>query len=679
MPALHRTLTPVRRPVLLPAAEGDVALRLISLLIGLGLALATGAQAASFAGVNGAVIALTPPAGYCLLDRADARYQDLWDDFGAGPSTRAIFALCEAGRVRPQRPERAGFIRAMQQNPEFPASDNWRSEWLLHVFPPLATALSVVALDRRDGAALYYHRILSPADGAFGDTRIEATAITIVKNTPLEITAVRMVESGDAAGGAAALDEARALRHDLLAQFGKANGVDFDHVVTSGQARSAIALAAAAFVDVAGAILMLTLAVRRLWVRAALAAVLAVAGVLIYRAAPGAGTLTARPLWDIGLWAAAAVVFAALASGLWPVLNLVRLRGVGLADRMRTTLVSANWPPSTPSSAMGGTTTADFTKRWFVTVAAATGGVVFAMLGHEAFVEELTSAFGPSRIVFTLLATIVSITLIGPVEEFIFGSRVAVQKVAPDASAPAHGEAGSRFEQLLGLMSPRALGRFALVLVFMLMLTVMHGAIEARVHNSQGEDITTMLEASVGPAIITYYWCAALQHGVASVARRAGFAAALAGLLTFGIPNALVHVADAVTLLAVPVPWMNGGQPDLAKGLLAVTAPVQVVFSVLAFGTVAFAGGAVIDIALRRRLTPMATVALIGGVLIALVLAFETFIALLGLGHTPLFGPDELDAAKTTLLALAGWLVGLVVSGFPTVLQSGARRAGALA
>lgn len=649
-----------------------MALRLIWLLIGLGLAVAAHARAASFAGVNGAVITVSPPAGYCLLDRTDLRYPALWDSFGADASIKAIFAVCAGHRVRPLRPERAGYIRVMPQNPKFPASDDWRSEWLLHVFPPDSSMLTDVGFDRRDGAALYYHIIASPRPGTLDDTIVEATAITIIKHTPVQITAVRIVSPDDVSGTAMALDEARVLLHGILAKFGKVNGVDFDHVVTSVQLRSAIALAAAAFVDVAGAILMLTLAVRRLWVRAGLAALLGVAGVLVYRAAPGAGTLTARPLWDIGLWTAAAVLFAALASGFWLALNLVRIRGVGLADRMRTTLVPGKWSAPTAAAA----TTADFTKRWFVTVAAATGGVVFAMLGHEAFVEELTSAFGPSRIIFTLLATVVSITLIGPVEEFIFGSRVAA---LPADHAPAHAEAGSRFEQLLGLMSPRALGRFALVLVFMLMLTVMHGAIEARVHDSRGEDITTMLEASVGPAIITYYWCAALQHGVASVARRAGFAAALAGLLTLGIPNALVHIADAVTLLAVPVPWMNGGQPAEAMNLLAITAPVQLVFSVLSFGAVAFGGGAVIDIALRRRLTPMATVALIGGVLIGLVLAFEGFIALTRLGARPLFGPDEVEAAKTTVLAVAGWLVGLVVSGFPTVLRSGARRAEALA
>ncbi len=199
------------------------------------------------------------------------------DDFGAEPSLKAIFGICLGDRVRPSLPDRAGYIAVMPQNPRFRASDLWRSEWLKHVRAPPATALNTVGVDRRDGAAFYYHVIRTPRDGGWGDTRIEATAVTVVKNTPVEITAVRMVASDDVSGGAAALDEARSLLRDMLRPFGKANGVDFDHVVTSAQSRGALSLAVAAFVDVAGAILMLTLAVRRLWVQAALAALLAVA------------------------------------------------------------------------------------------------------------------------------------------------------------------------------------------------------------------------------------------------------------------------------------------------------------------------------------------------------------------------------------------------------------------
>ncbi len=61
--------------------------------------------------------------------------------------------------------------------------------------------------------------------------------------------------------------------------------------------------------------------------------------------------------------------------------------------------------------------------------------------------------------------------------------------------------------------------------------------------------------------------------------------------------------------------------------------------------------------------------------LIGLVLLFLAFLALIRLGQTPLIGPEEMDVATSAFLAVGGWLVGLVVSGFPTVLQSSTQRA----
>lgn len=638
----------------------------------LGLACATGVRAMDIVGVDKARLHVTPPEGYCLIGPSDVRYarlRDGYDQVTGWGQLQAIFAACTPpGRVRPVKPDRAGFISTLPQNPALRASDLRRSEWLKQVALPRATPLTEVGEDLSDGAARYFHVIRTPRDNASADTRIEATADTIIKNTPVEITVVRYVAYDDVAGGATALEEARALLRATMTRFGGQNGVDFEHVVTDAQARSALALEVAAFVDVAGAILMITLAVRSLWIQVAVGPALAIAGVLIYRAAPGAGTLFKAPALDLALWAGAAVLFVGLANGVWLILDLIPIRGVGLTRRLRAAISARSWGGAEDA-------TADFTKRWFVCVAAATGGVVFAMLGREGFLEELGAAFGPSRIVFTLLITVVSVTLIGPVEDFIFDSRIATRRAAATPAPAAHAEEASRFEQLLGLASPRALGRFALVMAFMLMITVMHGAIEARVHDSKGEDITTMLVASVGPAIITYYWCAALQHGVASVARRAGVAAALAGVLTLGIPGAMVTIADAASLMMAPMSWWEGNHTVQAWGMLLVGAPLDLAIGLVSFGVLAFGGGAVIDVARRRHLSPMVTVAVIGAALIGLVALFQLIavgvVAALGEG----VGAERYVAAKSELLGVAGWVVGLIVSGFPTVLRSGAQHA----
>jgi hypothetical protein len=199
----------------------------------------------------------------------------------------------------------------------------------------------------------------------------------------------------------------------------------------------------------------------------------------------------------------------------------------------------------------------------------------------------------------------------------------------------------------------------------------MHGAIEARVRDSSGDDITLMLVASVAPAIITYYWCAALQHGAAPVARRAGVAAALAGLLILGIPQAIVSIGDELVGLAFKLTELDVS-PAFAWGMVIGGAPFDLLVNFVSFGALAFAAGAVIDQSLRRRLSPLVTLARVGMVLAGLVLLFQLIATGAYFAAMHEMEPTRGDMAKTQLLAVAGWMVGLVVSGFPTVLRSGA-------
>lgn len=642
--------------------------RLFWVLIWLGIVCATAARA-DFRGVDNARIRVSAPVGYCLLAPTDPRYAGLRDSYEGSDRkgwVRAIFSVCTPPGHRPLKPEVAGFFVALPQYPHFPTPDAWRSKWVRNRTPEKTSDWTDIGVEPPNDGAFYFYAVRSPVDFSPTDTRVEATAQTIVRSTPVEVTVARLVFHSDVAGSALALDEAKTLRTATMTRFGKDNGVDFDHPVSDEQAQAAVDLSLAAFVDVAGAILMITLAVQRLWVQAAIGAVLGGAGVLIYRAAPGAGVLLDNPFGDVGLWAAVAVGFVGLANGIWWLLDRIRLRGVGVTSRLRATIAASTWPGlADPQGAA-----ADFTKRWFVTVAAATGSVVVSMLGREGFLGELGHAFGPSRIIFTLLATVVSVTLIGPVEDFIFGSRMAAPPRAETAAPSEHVEEDSRFERLLKLIKPRALGRFALVMLFMLMLTVMHGAIEARVHDSKGEDITIMLAASVGPALITYYWCAALQRGVAPVARRAGVAAALAGLLVLGIPNAIITIFSAAAVLITKLSWLGGDHPGTLWAIMAAGPPLDLLISFASLGGAALAGGAIIDLSLRRRLSPMVTIALVGTALVSVTLLFQLIaMGVIAVMREP--DPNRMVLTQSALLAVGGWMFGLIVSGFPTVLRSG--------
>ena len=642
--------------------------RLFCVVVWLGMLSATAALA-DFRGVDNARIHVTAPPGYCLLAPSDPRYTDLRDSYEGRDRkgwVRAIFGVCTPPGHRPLAADVAGYIVALPQDPTAPTPDARRSKWVRSRTPPRPSDWTDIGIEQPNDGAYYFHAIRSPINFAPADTRVEATAETVIRDTPVEVTIVRLVPHYDIAASGLALDEARTLRAAAMKHFGEANGVDFVHPISDEQAQAAVELALAVFVDVVGAILMITLAVPRLWVQAAIGAVLGGAGVLIYRAAPGAGVLLDSPIGDVGLWALAAVGFVGIANGMWWLLERIAPRGVGLTSRLRGTISARTWPGATDPEGAA----ADFTKRWFVAVAAATGSVVVSMLGREGFLAELTEAFGPGRIIFTLLATVVSVTLIGPVEDFIFGSRMAITPGAKTVSPSHHAEEVSRFEQLLALVNPRALGRFALVMVFMLMLTVMHGAIEARVHDSKSQDITVMLAASVGPALITYYWCAALQRGLEPLARRAGIAAAVAGLLVLGIPNAILTIVSAASVLITKLSWLGGDHPARQWGAILIGAPLNLVTSFGSLGAIGLAGGLIIDLSLRRRLSPLVTVGLVGAALVVVILLFQLIavVVLTIMLRDP--DPDRLVFTQNELLAVAGWVLGLIVSGFPTVLRS---------
>jgi hypothetical protein len=368
--------------------------------------------------------------------------------------------------------------------------------------------------------------------------------------------------------------------------------------------------------------------------------------------------MTSSDAGDMAAWALMALVLVGITNGALRLGALVRFGGESLTDRLRNALSTRSWSDARPVEG-------DFTKRWFVTVSAATGCAVFAMLVRPRFFGELLAAFAPTRIIFTLLITVVSATLIGPIETYIFDSPIASRG---PGGHPARPEEESRFEHMLELMSLRALGRFGLVLVFMLMLTVAHGALEASVHEQDSKDTLTMLIAGVGPAIVTYYWCCGLQRGVTSVGRRAGIAAGLAGLVIVGVPIALVSAVDLIE-------YARRSAASSQVTFAAIAAPVAMIAGATSFGGLAFGGGLVIDLARRWRLAPTLTVAALGAAMIPMTIVYLAFWTLgrglLGMG----VGDEQWLNGASVLLGLLGWTAGLMVSGFPSVLRASLERA----
>jgi hypothetical protein len=636
--------------------------RLLWIAVWLYASLAGVSRAADFQGVGGAVLHFSPPRGNCLLPSSSPAYAQLRSRFISSSSqVRLVFLPCNEVAQPPNLPTSIGFVYLIHYEPGDAPSDDSRSDWLPGVAPRPAAG-RVLGVEGHGNAFLYDWTVDKDVVDGKDYAEVSAQGATVVRNTPVDIELIREVNGADVVGVATAMDQARAEMHAAFDAFAKANGLSLERAATHQQVRDAYGLGGMEFVFIGGGIVLITIVVRRFWAQAALSAFLAVAGVLVYESAPGAGYATSTSWGDLLLWGALAVVLVGIANGLLKLGEVMRIGRRSLTDRIRNALSTRAWLGSPAHEG-------DFTKRWFVTVAAATGAVVFAMLVRPHFAGELMAAVGPTRFVFTLLIAAVSVTLIGPVETYIFESRIAARGPPGGTSDDTHAEEESRFEHMLELMSPRALGRFVLVLVFMMMLTIAHGALEASVHEGDSMDSLTMLIAGVGPAIVTYYWCSALQRCVPSVARRAGVAAAIAGALLIGAPVALMAVPLFMTHLA-----SASGQGSLLGDVIA--APVAILMGAIAFGGLALGGGLTIDQARVRRLGANLTVLLLGSAMMVVAVACVALFNATGslLFRSRVTASDWMTEG-VVLLAICGWTFGLMVSGFPSVLRASLERA----
>src|SRR5262249_47284780 len=156
-----------------------------------------------------------------------------------------------------------------------------------------------------------------------------------------------------------------------------------------------------------------------------------------------------------------------------------------------------------------------------------------------------------------------------------------------------------------------------------------------------------------------FYWCAALQRGAPSVARSGGGAALVFSWLLLGAPLLLVQL---------PYNVVEPGKDGFTLAEIVGVWTVWGIMSVLLFAAPAWLGGMAPDFARRRRFRAVAAVAATGAVLAA---TLAVLFILYHLGMLFALGGRRTwtvaSASLQPLPAVAGWSVGLVVSGFPAV------------
>jgi hypothetical protein len=369
-------------------------------------------------------------------------------------------------------------------------------------------------------------------------------------------------------------------------------------------------------------------------------------------------SVTSRPVTgsvasDLALGTAAAAAVSAAGSLL-----------IGDWTALKRILLPRLW---TGVTAVGPPDAKDLVARWFVTIAASTGSIVGSLAGQGDFWHAAIRALAPTHILFTLLLVVVSITLIGPLEEYIFGQRLARGDIR-GAQEVDHGGARSLLQDIWRNLSPRATGRLGLVFLLSLQPTLLHECVGEVVMKGDALATLSVLNAAIFPAFVTYYWSAALQQRERSVARQAGLSSTCFGALVW-------WAAPVVNGLS----WLQPSRTD--EGALfiafafAVAVVFYVVFGVLVDGTLAYAGGWALDRARRSEVEPWQAVAMLGGVLLVtyeMVNAINTIVvSFFSFGYDWRFGFDwrQLLYAAPTII---GWTGGLLVSGFPTILY-GAR------
>ena len=376
--------------------------------------------------------------------------------------------------------------------------------------------------------------------------------------------------------------------------------------------------------------------------------------------------------------------------GPWAVFGIIDFAGLFAARLLlawkkpwhalfRQWLVSGSWNAQT----VAAPTHEDLYKRWFVTVAAATGNVAGILISEPKAWAIIHTAISPSRLFFTVLLTVMSVTLVGPGEEFVLGAAFRAEQDSGEEAGHSH------FERLLqNLSSWRALGRIFLVFAAWFALNIMHSCMDESVNDTNVKTSTEILLSVVPSGLISYYWCAALQRGVKDVSNIASRAVMVAACLLF-LPG---HLFAALFALHADI-GANFAHAVTHYGLAGTLAlaglrsAIYLALAVLLAGLAAFTtytlpagfGGAMLDAnnTRRKRSAFLIITQVIGAVALAqfLIFACGSWLAqhLVGLPITD----REFLTSLLFLVGTLGWGLGLLFSNFPQILEGAHARSAA--
>jgi hypothetical protein len=364
-----------------------------------------------------------------------------------------------------------------------------------------------------------------------------------------------------------------------------------------------------------------------------------------------------------------------------------------MGDGAKLALAPRRWPEAKGKPAPSGQ---DLAKRFFVAISAATGGVVGSLLTLEQFWTVFFTSLTIAHLFRAMLFTIVSVTLVGPLHEYILHRGLELD---------AHGHAANQKDpaSFFSEITPFVAMRFGLVLVFWILLEVTLGALSECVSSKNVLAMYQIVLAGLTPGFVSYYWCAALQLDAPSVQKTATWPSVASGAAMFcglGAGVAIVFMSFLGWTLDITAGETNAF--GLFIGVVAVfsitTLAASLSFSWFICGVYAMAGGYAID----RYRGPNHMVALGAALMLAtvpqqaLVIAAEMMPVLVvatGNVEDTSSGPQASEATAPEKAAsgqgapskptgifeflgffslfagTVGWYFGLVASGFPALIK----------
>jgi hypothetical protein len=342
-----------------------------------------------------------------------------------------------------------------------------------------------------------------------------------------------------------------------------------------------------------------------------------------------------------------ALVLSVVSSDTVNVAAMARLRRRG-----RQLLMPGCWPNAQPRLL----STTDLAKRIFVTVSAAAGGVVGSLATLHVFWENLAEVFTPQGVVATIVLTLVSVVLIRPLHEYVLDRGLRSASASEDG----------KDEWPSGIwasVSWRAAVRLLLVFLCLIQLDLMYSSLDFCIQRGSGEATYRVVFAGLLPAIVSYYWSAALQLGVRPLRQSVTLAAVTMGTIIW-YPTTVTRLTAWILHV---VSWEGGLTVAVVAMLVAMILAAGGAFLAygLQYAAFAFGGAYAIDRARGAYVVLYVALALV----VSTIVAEALFVAELLVTGETLKLPDYPYLSWHRFPDTAGWILGLFASSFPQLVR----------